>query len=238
MGDLQWRVRQIRANGVRAPTSAGPNPVTYVEFCGFGVSGCSARYERTGDGYIGYVRFFEDFGIDDVPLVGGKNASLGEMFQKLSGAGRPRPARIRHHRRGLSPHVGRGRRLGPSARRTRRHRPRRRRRAGTQSQTRQGDRLRRRTPRRPGRPDSGRLPRASAGVRRGGEPRRPELGDRRGPADGELRRPAGFVPQHQGRRESARHLPPLLRQPFHRSRDPLPRSTRASTTSRSRCRSA
>ena len=35
----------------------------------------------------GYVRFFEDFGIDDVPLVGGKNASLGEMIQKLSGQG-------------------------------------------------------------------------------------------------------------------------------------------------------
>ncbi len=34
-----------------------------------------------------YVRFFEDFGIDDVPLVGGKNASLGEMFQNLSGQG-------------------------------------------------------------------------------------------------------------------------------------------------------
>ena len=33
----------------------------------------------------GYVRFFEEFGIEDVPLVGGKNASLGEMFQKLSG---------------------------------------------------------------------------------------------------------------------------------------------------------
>ena len=35
----------------------------------------------------GYVRFFEEFGIDDVPLVGGKNASLGEMFQKLSEQG-------------------------------------------------------------------------------------------------------------------------------------------------------
>src|ERR1700756_3329371 len=34
-----------------------------------------------------YVRFFEDFGIDDVPLVGGKNASLGEMFQQLSEQG-------------------------------------------------------------------------------------------------------------------------------------------------------
>ncbi|MGJ6124371.1 phosphoenolpyruvate synthase [Mycolicibacterium sp. Y3] len=34
-----------------------------------------------------YVRFFEEIGIDDVPLVGGKNASLGEMFQKLSSHG-------------------------------------------------------------------------------------------------------------------------------------------------------
>jgi pyruvate,water dikinase len=34
-----------------------------------------------------YVRFFEELGIDDVPLVGGKNASLGEMFQKLSDKG-------------------------------------------------------------------------------------------------------------------------------------------------------
>ena len=32
----------------------------------------------------GYIRFFEEIGIEDVPLVGGKNASLGEMFQKLS----------------------------------------------------------------------------------------------------------------------------------------------------------
>ncbi|HEY7051946.1 MAG TPA: phosphoenolpyruvate synthase [Mycobacterium sp.] len=34
-----------------------------------------------------YVRFFEEFGISDVPLVGGKNASLGEMYRKLSGQG-------------------------------------------------------------------------------------------------------------------------------------------------------
>jgi pyruvate,water dikinase len=34
-----------------------------------------------------YVRFFEEFGIEDVPLVGGKNASLGEMYRKLSGQG-------------------------------------------------------------------------------------------------------------------------------------------------------
>ncbi len=38
-------------------------------------------------GTSGYIRFFEEIGIDDVPLVGGKNASLGEMFQKLSDQG-------------------------------------------------------------------------------------------------------------------------------------------------------
>ena len=34
-----------------------------------------------------YIRRFRDLGIDDVPLVGGKNASLGEMYQTLSGEG-------------------------------------------------------------------------------------------------------------------------------------------------------
>jgi pyruvate,water dikinase len=33
------------------------------------------------------VRFFEELGIEDVPLVGGKNASLGEMYRELSGEG-------------------------------------------------------------------------------------------------------------------------------------------------------
>ena len=64
-----------------------------------------------------YVRFFEEFGIEDVPLVGGKNASLGEMYQKLSGAGHPRPERLRHHRGRLPPHArqrpGRGTRCTP-----------------------------------------------------------------------------------------------------------------------------
>lgn len=34
-----------------------------------------------------YIRFFNELGIDDVPLVGGKNASLGEMYRKLSAEG-------------------------------------------------------------------------------------------------------------------------------------------------------
>jgi len=31
-----------------------------------------------------YVRFFEELGVDDVALVGGKNASLGEMYRELT----------------------------------------------------------------------------------------------------------------------------------------------------------
>ena len=34
-----------------------------------------------------YIRFFDEIGIEDIPLVGGKNASLGEMYQKLGAQG-------------------------------------------------------------------------------------------------------------------------------------------------------
>lgn len=34
-----------------------------------------------------YIRWFEDIRIEDVTLVGGKNASLGEMYRELSGQG-------------------------------------------------------------------------------------------------------------------------------------------------------
>jgi pyruvate,water dikinase len=33
------------------------------------------------------IRFFSEIGIDDVPLVGGKNASLGEMYRELTARG-------------------------------------------------------------------------------------------------------------------------------------------------------
>ncbi len=29
----------------------------------------------------GHIRWFDEIGIEDVPLVGGKNASLGEMYR-------------------------------------------------------------------------------------------------------------------------------------------------------------
>ena len=31
-----------------------------------------------------YIRWFEEIGIENVPLVGGKNASLGEMYVSLA----------------------------------------------------------------------------------------------------------------------------------------------------------
>jgi len=34
-----------------------------------------------------FIKFFKELGIKDVPIVGGKNASLGEMFQKLTSQG-------------------------------------------------------------------------------------------------------------------------------------------------------
>jgi pyruvate,water dikinase len=34
-----------------------------------------------------YIRWFDELGIDDVPEVGGKNASLGEMYRNLADAG-------------------------------------------------------------------------------------------------------------------------------------------------------
>ncbi|WP_051347284.1 phosphoenolpyruvate synthase [Thiomicrorhabdus chilensis] len=38
-----------------------------------------------------FIRFFAELGIDDIPLVGGKNASLGEMYQSLVPQGVPIP---------------------------------------------------------------------------------------------------------------------------------------------------
>ena len=35
----------------------------------------------------GYVKRFNEIGIDDIPLVGGKNASLGEMYRALAPKG-------------------------------------------------------------------------------------------------------------------------------------------------------
>jgi pyruvate, water dikinase len=37
--------------------------------------------------HTAYIRWFAELGLDDIPLVGGKNASLGEMYRALSATG-------------------------------------------------------------------------------------------------------------------------------------------------------
>jgi pyruvate,water dikinase len=43
--------------------------------------------ETEGAHRAAFVRWFADIGIDDIPLVGGKNASLGEMYRELTPQG-------------------------------------------------------------------------------------------------------------------------------------------------------
>ena len=40
-----------------------------------------------GDSEKKFILWFNEIGIEDVPLVGGKNASLGEMYQNLESKG-------------------------------------------------------------------------------------------------------------------------------------------------------
>jgi pyruvate,water dikinase len=47
--------------------------------------------KRNEDGYMQYIKWFKDSGMQDVALVGGKNASLGEMIAHLSERGIPVP---------------------------------------------------------------------------------------------------------------------------------------------------
>jgi len=42
---------------------------------------------------MAYIRWFEEIGMGDVPDVGGKNVSLGEMFQAFRTM-KPRPRQV------------------------------------------------------------------------------------------------------------------------------------------------
>ena len=174
-------------------------------------------------GTSGYVRFFEEFGIDDVPLVGGKNASLGEMFQKLSGQGVRVPHGFAITADGLSLHARRGRRLGRVCM------PR-----STTSTPPTSPTLARKAKRAREIVYGAGLPDDLAGeILDGYRKLQQEYGEDvslavRSSATAEDLPTASFAGQQdsylniKGEREPARHLPPLLRQPVHRSRDPLP----------------
>lgn len=47
----------------------------------------AVELETQAAGKVSFVRWFKDIGIEDVSIVGGKNASLGEMYRKLSEQG-------------------------------------------------------------------------------------------------------------------------------------------------------
>ena len=48
-----------------------------------------ARFAQQGGGMArsGYIWWFDEIGIEDVASVGGKNASLGELYRKLGATG-------------------------------------------------------------------------------------------------------------------------------------------------------
>ena len=68
------------------------------------------------DTVSGTVRWFSATRLGDVPLVGGKNASLGEMYSELGAAGVRVPEWICPDRRRLSRGIDQRRRLAPAAR--------------------------------------------------------------------------------------------------------------------------
>ena len=142
------------------------------------------------------VRWFDEITMDDLPEVGGKNASLGEMISNLSAAGHPVPggfATTVDGFRSTSPATG-STTASPPARASRR---RRRRRAVVAGREIRGwiDA----TPLPPTSPLRARDGYASPRPRRRPDDRRGGalVGDRRGPARRVVRRPAGDVPQRR-----------------------------------------
>jgi len=183
-----------------------------------------------------YVQFFSEFGIEDVASVGGKNASLGEMYQKLSDQGVRVPngfattaqayrymleesgavAQLHEALDGLVPSD-----VKDLARRAKR---------AARLCT---------APRSPKilPPRSSTRITPSRGVRRRREPGRALVGDGGRPAHGELRRSTGDLPQRS--REESCSTPASDASPACSPIAPsTTASTRVSTTTRSRCRSA
>ena len=169
-----------------------------------------------------YVRFFEEFGIGDVPLVGGKNASLGEMYRELSGEGVRVPNGFAITAEAYGHMLEQAGAVEPLRAALDGLRP-----ADVADLARRGKRARE-IVYGAGLPDdlAGEI---LAGYRRLQE----EYGEDvslavRSSATAEdlptasFAGPAGELSEHPRRAEPARRLPALLREPVHRPRDPLP----------------
>ena len=169
-----------------------------------------------------YVRRFEEITGADVPLVGGKNASLGEMYRELRPRGILVPNGFAITADAYRYVLDSAARLGPPPRGAGGPGPGRCRRSRPARPARPGDRLSGGCARgSPGR-DPRRPSPAGGGVRPRADRRGAQLGHRRGSAERQLRRPARELPQRRRWRGPPRRLPAMLRQPLHGSRDPLP----------------
>ena len=166
---------------------------------------------------------FEALRMTDVEVVGGKNASLGEMISQLAATGRARARRLCHHGARL-PRVPAPRRAGPAHPGQAGHaRCRRRARAG---------RGRRRDPPVDRRHAAaagtrGRHPRAvhaARGRQPRGQLRRALVGHRRRPARRFVCRPAGDLPERHRHRRRAAPDQGGLRVALQRPRHQLPRA--------------
>ena len=174
------------------------------------------------------VRWFDDIGMVDLPVVGGKNASLGEMRRALTPLGIRTPdgfattadAYRAFLRAADLERVIRRRSGGIStssdidALQA----------AGARVRVRHSGRAAARRPHR--RPFADAYRRLEAAVRRQLRRRRAQQRHGRGSARRELRRPAGDLSQHPRRGDAARRRQALLRLALHRSRDRLPGASR------------
>ena len=184
-----------------------------------------------------YIRSFLGIGLNDVGLVGGKTASLGELYSALAAEGVAVPNGFAltadAYRDALSQAGARTSCTGCSTVSTRA-------RSGSWRPARAKAReivYKATGTRADPRADRGGLPAAGTGGRQGRRRRRAQFGDGGGSAD------ASFAGQHdsflnvRGPRGPVRGLPALLRLDLHRSCDRPTASTTASIISRSRCRS-
>ena len=187
-----------------------------------------------------FVRWFDEIGIDDVPLVGGKNASLGEMFRELRRQGRARcpngfaitAEAYRHFLREPGSTRGFARLLAGLDTRD----------LDEPARARPASARRRSSPRRCPRDlrgaDRRRLRPLCSGSTEPARRGRAQQRHGRRPARRQLRRPAGDVSQRAGARGAARRVPALLRLAVHRPGHLLPRRQGLRSLRRSRCRSA
>ena len=174
-----------------------------------------------------FVRPFESLTLDDIPLVGGKNASFGEMIRALQPLGVRVPGGF-----ALTADAYKALLDGPGVRgelraalagstcatSTR---------CGPAARSRGARSARRRSRRELLRELEAAYAALSKQYGRGGHRRRGALErHRRGPPDGELRGPAGDLPERPRRCRAARRLPQVLRVALHRPRDRLPRRAR------------